>query len=380
MPRVPAIFISSTFYDLRQVRADIADFISQELGYVFLASEHATFPVDPTLTAIENCRRRVESDADVLILIVGARYGSVVPSTLKSITNSEYLAARAKGIPVFAFITKDVLTYLKMLDDNPELDLSGSVDSLRLFEFVRDVRSADGVWTFGFELAQDIVSTLRIQLAYQMSRGLDVLMKLHGAADFVRNLRGEPLRLVIEKPNGWVPMLFIELVAVEFDAARDARRDHELGVAIGTGEQLTEDSVAVWASNLCRETGRIIDAMVKLTNTSLSYALAAGAAEDIVYGARYIGRIYRQALEWSARVKRAHVPSRWQRAIAALGTMMNEFFAECDAFIPRMRKQVDDALNDPSDGPVMLQFTFKFTVPPMNEMYAELEKITAARS
>src|SRR6266498_2099596 len=94
--RTPAVFLSSTFYDLRQVRADLADFVADRLGYRLLASEHPSFPIDPSNDAIENCRSRVEADTDVMILIIGGRYGSVPSGGSKSVTNLEYLAARGK--------------------------------------------------------------------------------------------------------------------------------------------------------------------------------------------------------------------------------------------------------------------------------------------
>ena len=83
--------VSSTFYDLRQIRADLTEFIVDELGYEPLLSELNSFPVDPDATTIENCRRRVEEHADILILVVGGRYGSIDADTAKSITNIEYL-------------------------------------------------------------------------------------------------------------------------------------------------------------------------------------------------------------------------------------------------------------------------------------------------
>src|SRR2546426_4163085 len=98
---VCSLINSSTFYDLRQVRADLTAFIVDELGYVPLLSELNSFPVDPDAATAENCRRRVEEDADILILVVGGRYGSVDSDTAKSITNLEYLAARSKGIPIY---------------------------------------------------------------------------------------------------------------------------------------------------------------------------------------------------------------------------------------------------------------------------------------
>jgi hypothetical protein len=91
--------VSSTFYDLRQVRANLTRFITDEMGWIALLSELASFPVDPDADTIENCRRRVEQDADILIVVIGGRYGTVDFSATKSVTNLEYLAARAKGIP-----------------------------------------------------------------------------------------------------------------------------------------------------------------------------------------------------------------------------------------------------------------------------------------
>jgi hypothetical protein len=100
----PEVMVSSTFYDLAQVRADLLDFLQNEVGYRPLLSEHASFPIDPDADTVENCKRRVERDADIFVLIIGGRYGYVDEATDKSVTNLEYLAARAKGIPIYAFV------------------------------------------------------------------------------------------------------------------------------------------------------------------------------------------------------------------------------------------------------------------------------------
>ena len=97
MTQRPRIMISSTFYDLKQVRAGLVNFLVDDLGFEPLVSEASSFPVEPDLDTIENCKRRVEQDADLLVLIVGGRYGFVDAASTKSITNLEYLAARAKG-------------------------------------------------------------------------------------------------------------------------------------------------------------------------------------------------------------------------------------------------------------------------------------------
>lgn len=102
MPRgyPPSIFVSSTCYDLSQVRLDLKRFI-EALGYDAVISESNAFPVNPQTSTVENCLRAVRDRADILILIVGARYGTVVVDRDRSITNLEYLEAKAKGIPIY---------------------------------------------------------------------------------------------------------------------------------------------------------------------------------------------------------------------------------------------------------------------------------------
>lgn len=172
MPTPPTVMISSTLYDLAQVRADLVDFLERDFGFRPLVSELHSFPVDPDATTVENCRRRVNREADLMVLIIGGRYGSREASTSRSITNIEYLAARAKGIPIYTFIKESVLTALPIWKKNPEADLSDIVDDSAVFEFVVAVREAEQTWTLEFDLAQDIVLTLRANFRTCSARDL----------------------------------------------------------------------------------------------------------------------------------------------------------------------------------------------------------------
>src|SRR5438093_12013097 len=99
MSSAPKVMVSSTFYDLRQIRADLARFIGDELGYIALLSELPSFPVNPDLDTVAHCRARVEQGADIFILGIGARYGSIDNNTHASVTNVEFCSARRKLIP-----------------------------------------------------------------------------------------------------------------------------------------------------------------------------------------------------------------------------------------------------------------------------------------
>src|SRR5947209_15106936 len=101
------IFVSSTFFDLAQVRDDIRTTIT-ELGHEALLNEYPSFPVNPSIDTIENCKKAVRS-SDFFVLIIGGRRGSLDPVSGKSITNVEYDAALQSGIDCFIFVNEQMM-------------------------------------------------------------------------------------------------------------------------------------------------------------------------------------------------------------------------------------------------------------------------------
>src|SRR5262245_32105939 len=106
----PTVFVSSTCYDLRQLRQDLRQFF-ESLGYEPLISENPAFPVNPQANTLDNCIQAVRDRADIFVLVIGERYGHIAPSG-HSITNLEYLEARAKGVPIFVFLTEPLINLL----------------------------------------------------------------------------------------------------------------------------------------------------------------------------------------------------------------------------------------------------------------------------
>ena len=71
----PRIFVSSTYYDLKHVRSSLELFI-ESLGYEPVLSEKGDIAYTPEQALDESCYREASS-ADIFVLIVGGRYGSV---------------------------------------------------------------------------------------------------------------------------------------------------------------------------------------------------------------------------------------------------------------------------------------------------------------
>lgn len=167
----------------------------------------------------------VQERADNFVLIVGGRYGSQIDSD-KSITNMEYLRAKAKGIPIYVFVNKSILDILKLWKSNPGGDFSSVVDSHKLFEFVETLRGIDNVWVYGYYKAQDIIEILINQFSYLLFDCLSLRHKVQTSTltNRLLQLKGEAFRILIEKPIAWEYRLFGQLLKDGFNELVDTKR------------------------------------------------------------------------------------------------------------------------------------------------------------
>ena len=316
MPSTPTVMVSSTFYDLTQIRQDLYLFIANDLGYEPLLSEHKSFPIDPGLDTVENCRRRVEEQADIFILVVGTRYGSIDDRTDKSITNLEYLTAKAKSLPIYTFVDRRILHTLPVWKANPDADYSAVVDTPRLFEFVDGIRSVDRAWVFPFDSAQDIVATLRIQFAYLVHKLLRLNTILEGSAltPHLPEFGPRSLRLALEKPDLWEHLLLFQVWQERVDKLSQDVENYRARFTIGASEDVVPDAAVDWLQTRMHELQNLAQSFTRLVNNEVPNALGPpGEPGDVVRilgAARNFGAILEFALKWSRRVRcaRVHAP------------------------------------------------------------------------
>ena len=70
----PRVFISSTYFDLKSVRADLEHFV-REQGFDPVLHERGSIPYGSTEALEKYCYRESEN-CDILVSIVGGRFGS----------------------------------------------------------------------------------------------------------------------------------------------------------------------------------------------------------------------------------------------------------------------------------------------------------------
>ena len=352
----PTVMVSSTFYDLKQIRSDLRQFIEERLGYKALLSEHHSFPIDPDVDTIENCKRRVEQDADILVLIIGGRYGYVDAQTAKSVTNIEYLTARIKGVPVYAYVDKQVLAALPLWQDNPEGNFSRVVDNTAVFGFVDQVMNTDRIWTIGFERAQEITDSLLTQFGYIQLEGLKRRLKVQQSkvSKLYNSLSSEALKLVSEQPPAWEYLLFAQLLIDETGRYSDLRHDHELGLVYGSGKRIPGEDFSEWLSDAMKQARRLIEGLSLLINEHLQTALAPrGVPSDLdalVIVARKVALYYKEALEWSLRCRSVLTHNCFEATLKELSAVFDIPLKNIEEYGPNLIKTMNKLVRRAQNG------------------------------
>lgn len=178
----PRVFISSTFYDLRQIRVDIDQFI-KGLGYDSIRNEEGSIPYGKEDRLEEYCVQEIKH-SDILISIIGGRFGSEsmdetsIEKYLQrgSISQRELRTALENQKQVYIFIDKNVSaeyqTYL-LNKDNSNVNYK-YVDDIRIYNFIEEIKKLGNNNNIKeFETSDDITSYLREQFAGLFQRFMD---------------------------------------------------------------------------------------------------------------------------------------------------------------------------------------------------------------
>lgn len=162
----PRIFISSTYYDLKHIRADLERYISEQ-GYDAVMNEKGHIPYGSTEKLEEYCYKEIEL-CDILVAVIGGRFGSESKEKEYSVSNLELKTAREKGKQVYIFIDKSVASEYKTYEANKHVEgLSfTAVTDVRVYKFLDEVYALtlnNQIQTF--ESAKEITSYLKEQWA-----------------------------------------------------------------------------------------------------------------------------------------------------------------------------------------------------------------------
>jgi hypothetical protein len=176
------VFISSTFQDLAIHREAVAKAVLQ-LGGIPVALEIFPASGEPVAKIV----KKELTQSDVAVFIVGHRYGAVTSDSGTSWTETEYDAARSRGIPTLIFMLRDDAPWPPALIDQ---------DRSRIEHFRRKLLSNSTV-TF-FASPEDLAAAVARSLSHFLSRR-DEGPEISPGATSTRQIR--IVRLLLSSPG-----------------------------------------------------------------------------------------------------------------------------------------------------------------------------------
>ena len=379
----PTVFVSSTCFDLGQVRSDIRTLI-QKLGLEPILSEYDSFPVSPDMDTISNCLRNVREKADIFVLIIGGRYGFQTENG-KSITNLEYLEAKKKGIPIYVFVNSSVMNILPIWKNNPEADFSSHVENQKVLEFVGSVSHFKSNWVYKFESASDIKSVLLQQIPYLFMDSLEARKKL---TDNEVNLPSDlyppkAARLVIEKPDGWEFLLFAFLCKEYLERLEHKKFDLEYGISFNDVvviEQPQEvfDWITVHNNEMIKLIGLAVTIVNEATMKSFGEHGEEGDYRKIQYVCQRLLEVYEQIINWKLSFTTLDVNGDFEPILKVLSGFADEPLTKIEQFVNRVSVEIPKAHETigHSDEHVTLDFSIVLESPDVDSFNRELEKIS----
>lgn len=377
-----SMFISSTCYDLSQVRADLGNF-AESMGFEPIMSEKNSFPINPSEGTLNNCLANVKNRADIFVLVIGGRYGSLTDNG-KSITNMEYTEACFKGIPKYVFVQDNILSIFPLWKDNPNGDFSSVVENTKLFEFVAELRESGNTWVFPFSNAQDITSTLRQQISYLLAESLEYRNKLYENNKIISDISAKALRLYIEQPTGWEWLFFAQLLKDNIDLHRHKQLDTELGISYGDIISLGEEpsEITNWLQTRFDWMSNIISQMTGSLNNGYMKAMGeSGVPSDIerlIHLAKRLGDGYESILDWKLQFLRVSVENDdFEQLVSHTAKFATNAIQSVNDFFNNTFKNIEDIINNMHKYEEGSQVTLTMTIgePDSEDFNNEMERL-----
>ena len=355
-------------------------------GHNPILSEFNSFPVSPDLNAVENCIKNVKENADILILVVGNRYGSVIENG-KSITNTEFLTAKQKGIPVFCFIDKSALNSLSFWKDNKDADFTKFVDNKKIFEFIDDIRTKRNLWVFPFEQSKEIIETLKIQLSYLFKESLKLKSILDkNIDDFLKlNLSEKCLKILIEKNTFFELEFLCQTFIDEIEKKEFLKNDIEYSILVEPKHFIKDiQELTNWGSNRLNSIITIVENLNNLFPLIYKFINEKGKPSDIkglYYTSVKYSQIFEQLLNWIIEVKSTHISEEYSDLKIYLAEMVSDVMKDIWNFPYKIKTQIEETKEKHLNGETIEPLSFYLKLEINNEaqlkFHEKLKEISA---
>ena len=194
------IFLSSTCYDLTDLRAIVEDYFKKK-GEILLLSDRNSFPINPREHRHDICLLNAKS-ADLFLLFLDKRFGAPYYKDKNiSITWAEYRIAKENNVPIFVLIRENVFNERETWKVNGRKDdfKPAFTDKVETFKFIDEIQLAnEGPWIGQFNNAVDVLEKMENLSMSNNSK----ITKSSKTNEFLLNVFMEVLNSVTISPFG----------------------------------------------------------------------------------------------------------------------------------------------------------------------------------
>jgi hypothetical protein len=188
--------------------------------------------------------------------------------------------------------------------------------------------------------------------------------------------------LIIDRPPGWEYLYFAELMAGELELSRRL----ELASAAGTtSEPIKIDGADFlpWIVAELASVTNILNTMTGMANDVLPIALgpndSPGDPTEISYVTSRLGDAYRAALQWPLTCSSVETDPRWAGVLQEARPLTSNIVRDFRSFAARIVDEMPDTVARALSGqPVGVGFQLKLTVPDMEPLQREIDKLRSA--
>ena len=377
----PTVFVSSTCYDLKQVREDIKDFFENTYGFEAILSEFNSFPIDPAIGTCDNCLNNVDNYADFFILIIGNRYGYITDQG-KSITNLEYLHAKAKNIPIFVFVDKQLYATWNVWKSNKDGNYTSLVDNPKMFEFISEIYDGSQQWVYTYDSVKDITLTMKYQLGLIFSDGLIYKQNIAKPQYSVLNgnLSADAIRMVVEQPFAWEYKFFAYELKNEFDKLKKTRWDFNYGLFDIRPSAYEPIALLEEIGNKLNEILQLTEFFNTLVNKTLKDALGEDGVpsdlEMLVYTTKKLASIYERILYWGLHFKALHADPIFDKLLGLMYSLPESIAAQLDNFVTEIYTSITTLPTIDPHSDIAINLECKLDVANTPDVIAEMERLT----
>jgi hypothetical protein len=161
----PRVFLSSTYFDLKSVRADLEHFV-REQGFDPVLHERGSVPYGSGEALERYCYKEIEN-CDIVVSIIGGRFGTKSADSVYSVSQTELRTALEASKQVYVFVEQGVYHEYRTYERNKDSPVKwAAVDNPRVYDFLGEVYGLkNNNPIMPFETSFDITENLKEQWA-----------------------------------------------------------------------------------------------------------------------------------------------------------------------------------------------------------------------